>query len=113
MINLLHKLAIFKYINANKDQVEYNFKYDIAHSMGVHVVEIENNGSLVIYMHKNSSDTFFLMKYDLQKANPASRKIVRPCQQNCFDELFISKMYHKMLNNYIAKNGMPHNVISR
>ena len=102
-------MAIFKYINTNKDQGEYNFKYDIANSVGVHVVEIKNNGSIVISMHRNNNNTFFWLKYNLQ----GNSKIVRPCQQNCFDEFFISKMYHKMLNNYIAKNGMPHNTITR
>ena len=119
MINPFKKIAIIKYINANKDKVEYKFNkeyrftFDIAEPIGIHDVEINNNGLVAISMHRNNNDTSFWLEYNFRENNQSSYKIVPPCQQTWLDTFFISKIKQKMLNNYIAKNGMPNNAKSR
>jgi hypothetical protein len=114
MINLFKKIAIFKYINKNKDKIEYKFNYDVADSTGIHDVEINHKGLVAISMHRNDrDDTAFWLEYNLRENNQPSYTLVAPFQQSFLDTLFISRMYQKMLNNYIAKNGMPNNAKSR
>lgn len=106
-MNIFHKIAILNYINKNKDNVKYAYHYDIGNSVGMHSVEIKNNGSVSIEMHRNYyGGSNFGITYNLKGADVYS---LPPCQLSFFDRQFVARMYSKMLNNYIAKNGMPSN----
>ncbi len=110
-MNIFQKIAILHHINKNKDNIEYTYRYDIGNSTGMHNVKIKNNGYISIDMHRNYlGDTNFGITYNVKGDEVYS---LPPCQLSFFDKYFVARMYSKMLNNYIAKNGMPHNVISR
>ena len=106
-MNIFHKIAILHHINKNKDNVTYGYRYDIGNSSGMHEVEIRNHWKVAIQMNRDYwGNTSFCLEYNLKGAD---RYIIPPCKQSFFDERFIGRMYSKMLNNYIAKNGMPVN----
>ena len=109
-MNILHKIAILHNINKNKNNVEYSFSKNKEEKSSpvVHRVTINQDGSFVsIQMHRDYYlDTFFDLRYYFPGQPERS---ILPCKQSFFDKLFISKMYGKMLNNYIAKKGMPNN----
>ena len=105
-VNIFHKIAILFYVNKNKDNVEYLKNQNGAYS--VHTVTISQPNFFVsIEMQRDYYlNTFFSFRYHFPDQPEQS---VAPCRQSSFDKMFISKMYSKMLNSYIAKNGMPVN----
>lgn len=106
-MNIFQKIAILHHINKNKDNVEYTYRYDIGNSMGMHNVKIKNNGYVSIEMHRNYwGDTNFGITYNLKGGEVYS---LPPCKLSFLDKSFVARMYSKMLNNYIAKNGTPVN----
>lgn len=113
-MNLFHKIAILHQINKNKNKVDYRFykKTDWKGNYSTHTVTINQDGSFVsIQMHRDYYlNTFFDVRYYFPNQPEYS---ILPCQQSSLDKMFISKMYSKMLNNYIAKNGMPNNTKTR
>jgi hypothetical protein len=110
MINLFNKIAIFNYINKNKDKVEYKFDTDLDASTGIHNVKITDKGMVSVSMHRNISyGTVFFMEYRLKENDKSTYKIVKPWQQSFLDRFFISKMYSKMFSNYVRLHGVPNN----
>ena len=109
-MNILHKIAILHNINKNKDNVEYSFfkNKEGESSPVVHRVTINQDDSFIsIQMHRDYYlNTFFNLRYYFPGQPERS---ILSYKQSFFDKLFISKMYSKMLNNYIAKNSMPNN----
>ena len=106
-MNIFQKIAILHHINKNKDKVEYGYHYDIDNSTGIHGVKIKNNGCISIEMHRDYwGNTNFGITYNLKGNDVYS---LPPCQLSFLDKSFVARMYSKMFNNYIAKNGMPNN----
>ncbi len=106
-MNIFQKIAISHYINKNKDKVEYAYRYDIGNSTGMHSVKIKNKGSVSIEMHRDYwGNTYFGITYNLKGSDEYS---LPPCQLSFFDRPFVSRMYQKMFDSFVAKNGMPNN----
>lgn len=102
-MNIFQKIAILHHINKNKSNVEYGYRYDIGSSTGIHNVEIKNNGSISIEMHRNYyGDTNFGITYNLKGADVYS---LPPCQLSFFDRRFVARMYSKMLKCYQEKHN--------
>ena len=107
MFNLFEKTVLLYHINKSKDSVGYHFYKDIADGSSLHRVTIDEDAFVSVEMHRDSNlNTHFGLRYYFPDGKEYN---IRPCQQSRFDKFVISKMYSKMLNNYIAKNGMPDN----
>lgn len=109
MINIFDKLGISYHINKTKNNVSYDCYKDIADNSSLHRVRINDVAFISIEKHNddNLGTTHFSLRYyfpDKPEHN------IRPDQQSYFDKLFISRMYSKMLNNYIVKNRMSNNI---
>ena len=106
-MNIFQKIAILHHINKNKNNVEYGFRYDIGSSTGIHSVKIKHDGSVSIEMHRDYwGNTYFGITYNLKGSDEYS---LPPCQLSLCDKLFVSRMYQKMFDSFVAKNGMPNN----
>ena len=113
-MNIFDKIAIFIYINKNKNNITYHFQYDDKGIVEQYDIKISTPSLISIQMDKSPyKEPTFCLEYIKQNMYGAHSYKIQPNEQSFFDKIFITKMFNTMLNYYKAKNHIQKNDKSR